>query len=271
MERLDIRQPRTFGYQIGDKFARVLTLQLRKPYRLVVAALPAQGKLSQWLVIEAPQLVQQEVGAATLYEIRLTYQIVNIHPELQDIAVPHHYLRYSDGHTTGQALIPATRVGVSVVHKASGGEFQPDHPPWSLRFPYVRPILFGCLFLSALLGVASLHWGFPLLTQPRPFTQACRRLRHLRQTGDDSTREALLIIHQAFNATAGRTVFADALAEFFAAHGRFAPLRQPITEFFLRSRQVFYGGLAESQAPQYSRAELAVFAQRCSDFERGLG
>ncbi len=271
MERLDIRQPRTFGYQIGDKFERVLTLQLRKPYHLVVEALPAQGKLTRWLVIEAPQLIQEALGAATLYEIRLTYQIVNIHPELQDIAVPHHYLRYTDGHSTGQALIPATRVGVSVLRKASAGEFQPDHPPWPLRFPYVRPILLGCLFLSALLGVASLHWGFPLLAQPRPFTQAYRRLRQVRQGGADSTREALLIIHQAFNATAGKTVFAETLAEFFEVHRRFAPLRQPITEFFLRSRKVFYGGLAESQAPPYSRAEIAAFVQRCSDLERGLG
>ncbi len=271
VERLAIQQPRTFGYQIGDKFARTISLRLRKPYHLTADALPAPGRLTEWLAIEAPQVVQKNGSAATQYEIRLTYQLVNINPRLLDLAVPPHLLRYTDGQETLKVLIPATRISASLLHQGTDGDLQPDRQPWPLRFPVRKPILLGSLFLSSLLGVAYLYWGAPLLTEPRPFMAASRKIRRARQQpGANHPREALQIIHQAFNETAGKTVFADTLGDFFESHAQFSPARQPITDFFLRSRKVFY---AEEMGgdEQESLREITAFVQRCSDLERGLG
>lgn len=272
VERLDIRQPRSFGYQIGDKFERTLSLQLRKPYRLTPDELPTPGRLGEWLVLEAPEIVHEDLGASTRYEIRLTYQIINVKPDLPGIAVPHHFLPYTDGQETLKVLVPAWRVGVSVLRMDGHDELQPDRQPWSLPFDYFKTILCGSLLLISLLGLACLHWGLPSSAQRRPFMDANRRLRRARHRHWDEHQyhEVLQIIHQAFNEVAGKTVFADALAEFFDDHKQFALLREPITDFFLRSRKVFFDGGAKDPGARYSQGELVAFVRRCSDLERGL-
>ncbi|MSR13920.1 MAG: hypothetical protein EXR86_05010 [Gammaproteobacteria bacterium] len=270
VEQLDLRQPRSYGYQIGDKFERTLSLQLRDPYHLAPDALPTHGRVSDWLVLEAPEIIEKDLGGSVLYKIRLTYQVINVDPNRNDIPVPHHFVRYTDGQETLKALVPATRVGVSVL-RTGDDDLHPDREPRSLRFRYFKATFYAALLLSALLGVVTLHWGLPTKQRP-PFMEAYRRLRNSRHcfSGEDSYREALLSVHHAFNATAGKTVFADALTEFFNKHAQFVSLREPINDFYQRSRTAFYEEPVEHHGEQYSHEELVAFARRCSDIERGL-
>ena len=272
VERLDIQQPRSFGYQIGDRFERTVTLQLRHPYRLLVDTLPAAGRLTEWLACETPQLAQTNLGGSMRYDIRLIYQIVNISPDLHDIALPHHELRYGDGKETLTLLIPAWRVGVAALHLGTGGQMQGDRVPWSLPLPYFRPILCATVLLLSVLGLGYLHWGLPVPATHQPFTRAYWQARKWRQQGwdDERYRAALLLIHKAFNETAGKTVFADALAAFFDDHLQFASARQPVTDFFLRSRRYFFAGTRPDDGERYSYQDMVAFVQLCSNIERGL-
>lgn len=272
MEQLDIRQPRSFGYQIGDKFERFIHLQLRKPYELEISALPTQGRHTMWLALEAPHIEQKNLTASTQYKIILSYQIVNIDPEVRNISVPELYLQYTNGKDAFKLLVPASWVGVSVLHDHQRGYLQADRIPSLLPQAYLRSIVFGSLLVAALAGLIFLHWGLPALTKTHPFVTAYRGLRKLRHRpwDDECYRDALRNIHQAFNDTAGRTVFAERLTEFFNDHNRYAPLKQSINDYFTHSRRYFFESENDDQIFQYSLSELVSFVQECRDIERGL-
>ncbi len=272
IDLLDIQQPRTFGYQIGDKFHRTIELQLRAPYRLARKSLPTAGRLTEWLASETPEVVEHTVAQATRYHIDLTYQVVNISPDETDIAVPHLDLLYSDGRETLKALVPATRITVTVLRRSDQQTLQPDQVPLPIvtrRWPLA---LYGSIVMVALSGLAWLQWGLPSRSHARPFRVACRQLRQLRgrEWDEDSYHKALQAIHEAFNATAGKTLFADRLTAFFAEHRKFAALQRPISDFFMHSRQFFFNADGAAPALYYSQAELLAFAERCCDVECGL-
>ncbi len=272
IEQLDITQPRSFGYQIGDKFERSILLRLRKPYQLKIEPLPLQGRMTEWLALEEPIVDVVNLSDSTQYDIQLTYQIININPDVTDIAVPHHNLIYSDGKEIFKALIPASRISVSVLSTHANKSLQPDRIPSKLPQRYLRIILVGTLLLFALTGLAYLHWGLPFSAIKHPFDQACRDLKKLqhRNWDDNNCREALQIIHQAFNETAGKTVFVEQLDEFFSEHKQFTSIQMPIEDYFHRSRTYFFESDQGDQFIKYSLSGLLTLVQDCRDIERGL-
>lgn len=272
-ERIDVEQPRAFGYVIGDKFERKVRLQLRKPYRLVAERLPRSGRLTEWLAIEQPQWDEAQRNTSTRYDIRFVYQLVNINADMDSVAVPDHLLHYSDGKETLKVLIPASRIGVSMLRTTGNAELQANRAPQRVPFVYASVAIVGGLLITALLVLAWLQWGLPSPAHLTPFRNVHRRLRKAAQRDwdDEQYRDALRSIHAAFNDTAGRIVFAETLAEFFAAHERFEPLHEAVTQFFLRSRVCFFEDGASEYAERYRPSELLEFAARCADMERGLG
>jgi mxaA protein len=71
----------------------------------------------------------------------------------------------------------------------------------------------------------------------------------------------MLVLHRAFDATAGRRVFADDLDAFISRHQHFLPLRNRIAAFFEMSRAVFFG--VGVQAP-----DVASWMGLCRDLAR---
>ncbi len=272
VERLDIDQPRLFGYRIGDKFERSIVLRLRKPYQLKTDSLPESGRLTEWLAIESPRIDQKNMAGATEYHIQLTYQIVNINPEVRDIAIPHQDLLYIAGSETSAVLVPATRVNVSVLRDPTKKDLQPDRAPLLLQQRYFTMAVFGTLLLCALIGLVALYWGLPFVSKDHPFAEAYRSLRKLRRRtwDDDSYRESLQNVHRAFNETTGKTVFAEGLGGFFNDHRQYAPLELSIEDYFARSRKYFFEGAEDDQSTRYSLAELLALVRSCRKVERGL-
>lgn len=82
-------------------------------------------------------------------------------------------------------------------------------------------------------------------------------------------REACRALHAAFNQTAGRTVFAEAIDAFVEQAPRFAALKGDIRTFFVRSEAAFFADPAAAHAPP--RDWLLAFARACRDVERGSG
>jgi mxaA protein len=74
-----------------------------------------------------------------------------------------------------------------------------------------------------------------------PFAAAARRISRRSSSSQSATTDALLSLHEAFDATVGRRVFADDLDRFFDEHRQFAPFRAETEQFFRLSRAAFFG------------------------------
>jgi mxaA protein len=272
VEQLTIEQPRAFGYHIGDKYGRTIELQLRKPYKLEARSLPAAGRLSEWLAVDAVRLEQRELGASTHYVIRLTYQIVNINLEVLSIPVPHIDLAYGDGKETLKTLVPATRIGASMLADPAGYELQADAVPLILPYRIAHIAITACVFAAAIAGLIVLRRGVPFANARRPFGALYRSLRKSRkQDWDDAHyRAALHAVHAAFNDTAGRTVFADGLPGFFREQPGFARIETSITDYFAHSQAYFFAHADDVRGERYTRADLLTFVNACRGIERGL-
>ncbi|MGE0485973.1 MAG: hypothetical protein AB7Q81_17635 [Gammaproteobacteria bacterium] len=263
-------QPRGFGYLLGDRLERTVTMTVRAPYRLDREALPAAGRLGDWLELAPPRVESRRAGAVTRYVIHFVYQLVNVDPAFREISVPHHEIVYTDGKDSGKVLVPAIRVSVAPLRAPEQDELQPPRPPAPLGFNLLPLAVFALFAVAACGTLAWLRWGLPGSARTRPFGVAARELAALRRRGDDieAHGEALRVVHHAFDTTAGHTVFADTLDEFFAAHPRFADLRDPITLCFAHSRRYFFAGGA---GDDLGLGDLVTLVERCRDVERGLG
>ena len=272
IEQLDIVQPRTFGYHIGDKFTRTVSLQLRAPYTLDRNALPGAGRLSEWLSLEAPQVSVDERDGASHYEIQFVYQVVNVGTQAASIAVPHHELVYGNGQETLKALIPATRLTLAPLIGSTEQGTQAPQAPLPLVFDASRAWLCAAALAASALLLAWFYVDLPWRRKARPFSRARRTLRAAERRGwqEQDYEAALRAVHEAFNETAGRTVFADSLATFFAEHVAFNAIEAPVSEFYARSREYFFSGAGAAPTARYSARELLTLVQGCCDLERGL-
>lgn len=271
VKRLDIRQPRTFGYQLGDKFERRISFLVHEPYVLDTEALPEPGKLNTWLAIEAPDIEQNAMGSYTRMQLRLVYQVTNVETGVSQIPVPHHDLVFTDGAEQVKVLVPAIRIELNTITDPRGTDLQADQAPQPLARRYDLIVLYAGVLLLALAGLGWRYYGLTLSDKKQPFTSAWKRWRRrLGAADEETTVAALRDIHQAFNETAGHTVFAESLDEFVSEHAHFAPLRQPINDYFAHSRAVFFAAGDNAPAAHYSPAELVDFLRACSDAERGL-
>ncbi len=269
--RLDIEQPRSFGYHIGDRFSRDIKLELRAPYVLDTKALPAAGRFSEFLTLDTPRITSSARDGATSYDIRFDYQVVNVGLEAASIAVPHHDLQYSNGQEVLKALIPDTRITVTPLRAKDDATLAANTAP--ARRVFDATALWACAtsLVLSVLGLVFMHGRLPSWRRARPFMLAFDEVRAAQRRGwrDEDYTAALRAVHRAFNATAGRTVFADALTEFFHEHPAYAGLHAPLTEFFARSRGFFFApGVVDDE--RYSASELAALVKRCCDVERGL-
>jgi mxaA protein len=151
-------------------------------------------------------------------------------------------------------------------------KLRPSQAPLLLPQSIFKVALFSLLLLGSLLGLAYLYWGLALLRKLKPFAEVHRRLKktHSRSWDDKSYREALQSIHQAFNETAQKTVFAERLDEFFREHNKYQPLQQPITTYFTHSRKYFFDPVKDNHRFEYSRSDLMNLVEACRDIERGL-
>jgi mxaA protein len=266
----EVVQPRGFGYLLGDHIERTVTMSVRAPYQLDRTALPAPGRIGDWLELAPPRVESERDGSLTRYVIHFVYQLVNIDPAFGEISIPHHELVYGHDDDSGKVLVPAVRVGVAPLRAPGQDELQPARPPPPLDFNPTPLAGYTALTVLACGALAWLRWGLPGGARTRPFAAAARELATLRRHGDDAESHgaALRAVHRAFDATAGHTVFADALDGFFVEHPRFAALRDPITLCFAHSRRYFFAGGARDDL---TLDELVTLVERCRDVERGLG
>lgn len=264
---LDVVEPRAFGYSVGDVLQRRVLLQLPPGWALDLSSLPKARRPGQALELRAAQLDGRE--------LRLDYQVFLAPTEVRTLEVPplqlrlagpagEQFLRVDAWPVTVAPLVP-----LDVSPRTGLGELRPDAPPPPIGTEARRLRL--ALYAAALALVATylvhVYVGLPWWgRRQRPFAQAWRSLRRLpAEPAGPRQREALLLLHQALNASAGQVVFEAGLADFIDAHPRFAPLREGLAGFFRRSHDEFFAG----RSGQADLPSLRALCRACRDAERG--
>jgi len=279
VEKLEMTTPRPFGYVIGDTIEHRVFLVLDPGFELDPDSIPEPGRASRWLALNESVLETDERDGTTRHSILLRYQIVNAAESVIGAGTPPLSLRILGPEGDLPVVVPAWgfTFGPIVTHEDRTAGRRPDLRPALPPPPFeteVRTVRVGALGLLTLVLMALIVKerliGRFAAPSGRHFDRAWRRLRR-RSKGSDSPgafTEALVEVHAAFNATAGRAVFEHDLARFFVEHPRFESVRTPIEAFFAESGKLLYGRneAAPDTGPRLDR--LRDLCRACREVER---
>lgn len=293
IDAVNIYEPRTFGYFIGDMLERDVQVVTSGNTELFTAALPRPGPLTYWLDLVSIDHTEREADGRRIYDIKLKYQIFYSAIEATELDIPAFPLKFKNPTSVApdetapndseeaakkySASVPALRLTLSPLRNLVLNDLMPEKTKElsDVLRPNVQaheiPVASKEKMLAfsglALLGCGLLlFWHYAIWPfkkrAGRPFTQADRQIRDLLPygVGDASYREALLILHRAFDEAAGHRLFAEDASAFTREHPRFEGLAPRLKAFFESSRLYFFGDdrrTAEDRFPFESVKRLA--------------
>jgi mxaA protein len=276
---VDFHAPRAFGYFIGDLFTHEVTVHLDPGISLDRASLPRRGPLTYWLDLVSVDLEETgTIAAGKSYRLYLLYQTFYAPLEPKSLTTPVYSLSARSPEETIHLEIPAWPFLMSplreIIPSKAGAsmDLQPDVDPRPHQLMTEQRLILVSLALatSALLALAWRRgWGF-FGKRQRPFGSAARKIK--RYSDDPANVEAylsaLLTLHRAFDAAAGRRLLADDLALFLNLRPGFRAAATEIARFFAASRQAFFGAGTESARSLLPICDLGSLARRLAQLER---
>ncbi|HSH72518.1 MAG TPA: hypothetical protein VK974_05605 [Methylophilaceae bacterium] len=292
--KISIIEPdRAVGYTVGDILERTVTLEVKKPYKLLDTSLPIVGYehryKGQVSGIELSHIRHEtlENDDNTIYTLYLAYQVFTNNVVAKPAVLPAEVVKFkgpakasatSIAAKTGivQYTIPSWNFRISPLAVFGSVKVEQDMSP--LRGPLLLDptpqklhlkILLVILGLSllGLLYILGMRAWLPLMG--RPFGKAYRDIRKLPAT-PEALQQAVARMHLAINATAGSSIFTDNLDTLIASKPAFAPVKTDMERFLGLSRQVFFEPQAKHDAGSEPLVWLKGFCRRCRDCERGL-
>jgi mxaA protein len=264
---VSVQPPRGFGYFPGDSVRVRWELDLPRGSRIEPGSVPVAGPMTTAIDLQSVRLMRTVTDDREHDRIDALLQIFFSPQEPQALAVPGFAVTVRQGGRASEVSLPGFSVTVA--------PFRHDlTPPLDTRLvlPDPAPALpdrDGPRLMLALGGGLAGIGGAALLAaawlgragagRSRAFRAAWRQIR-----GGLDGRAALLALHRAFDATAGRLVLADDLDGFVARFARFAPLRQEMDWFFALSRSVFF----ENAGTEPDRPGLLALCRKLAAAER---
>ena len=279
VDALTVTTPRPFGYVIGDTFEHRISLVLERGFDLDTASIPEPGRAGRWLNLNRAALESEAGNGSTRYAIVLHYQIVNAAGSLTGAGTPPVSFRIVGPEGDLPVVVPAWgfTVGPVVAPQEHAAGRRPDlrpalpPPPYPTDTRTARVAVLGLAALVLIVLIVRERLARRLTAnRAKHFDRAYRRLVRLaKDPPSGAYPDALVQVHAAFNATAGRAVFEHDLARFFDEHPRFEPLRTRIEALFTESARLFYGSGADSPASGGRIDRLRDLCRACRDLERG--
>ncbi|MBS0251259.1 MAG: nonribosomal peptide synthetase MxaA [Proteobacteria bacterium] len=303
IEAVNVYEPRKFGHFLGDTLERRVEVITSGKTELFTAALPRPGALTYWLDLVSIDHSEREENGRRIYDITLKYQIFYSALEAKQLDIPSFPLRFKnpnsvapEGETPSEpstvsqsgnytATVPALRLVISplrdivlddLMPEKTGDisdVMRPDAVPQEISVAPRERLLW--VSASALAGSGLLllwHyaiWPFARRAK-RPFTQADRQIRSLQSAGAGEApyRDSLLILHRAFDQSAGRRVFAADVPEFVAQHQRFSRLLPRLKSFFESSQLYFFSDNRRAAEDRFPIGDLSKLAADLAREER---
>ncbi|MFN3623035.1 MAG: nonribosomal peptide synthetase MxaA [Hyphomicrobium sp.] len=257
---VSVRDPRAFGYFLGDVIHRKVTVRVGPNQKLDTASLPRPGPLNYWLEIAHADHHETSEGDDTVHTLDIDYQTFYAPLDPRKLTIPGFNVKIEGA---GELAVPEFGFIMSPIRQlfaaasqssGSAVELQADKPARRLSTGAERTALL-ISGIAALIGSAGLAWHnawWPFNRRPsRPFTEAARYLRANAASlaGAGGYRDALLRLHRAFDLAAGRRVLADDVPIFIGEHPEFQSQRPAIERLFLASRYAFFADdVADAQA-----------------------
>ena len=271
------------GYTVGDIVDRIVTLEVKKPYKLLETSLPIVGferrYKNQLVGIDLSSIKhdKRDTSDSTIYTLYLAYQVFTNNLVAKHGATPPEYLKIiaADGKIY-QLRVPTFDFVISPISVFGAVKIENDMSPF--RGPLLLnaepekerlKILLAMLAVSllGLLYILGRRAWLPMMG--RPFARAYRDLRKLPDNAE-GLQKSVARLHKALNTTASNSVFSDTLELFLATKPAFKPIQADLERFFEVSRHVFFESGSTQPAGASPQAWLKHFCRRCRDCERGL-
>lgn len=284
--KLSIVEPnRDSGYTVGDLLTRVVSLEIKKPYKLLDTSLPIVGYEKRYkgqvIGIELRDIKKQEKenSDSTIYTIHLTYQVFTRNVVAKPAALPSEFVKIQGEKDIYEFRIPSWNFRISPIAVFGEVKLETDMSPFRgpvlKQYDQEKIVLRTALVILALAALGLLYILGAHAWLPRmggPFARAYRDLRKLRKLppSDETLKLGLTRVHQAFNHSLGNSVFSDSVDQFLHQKPVFAAIRQDINQFFDLSRRVFFEPADAQQMDENQHEWLRQFTRRCRDCERGL-
>ena len=279
VEHLSVKTPRPYGYVIGDVIEHEVSLALEPGFELDRASVPEPGRVTRWLSLNEASHEGERRNGTSRHTIRLRFQVVNAVQVVTTAGTPPLSLRIVGPEDDFPVVVPAWAFTISPIsppgERPAGRlpDLRPALPPGPVPtdMRMVRVAALGALALGLAALVARKYLAERTGRRTRGhFDRAYRRIQtRMRGSAPSGAYvDALIEMHAAFNATAGRAVFEHDLARFFVEHPRFEPLRAAIAALFTESATVFYGDGATPGADDGSLNRVRDLCRACRNVER---
>lgn len=269
------REPRAFGYQVGDLVRRDVVVFAPAGWTLNGESLPKPGARGQPLELRSVARTEQREDGGVRHQLQLQYQVFFAPSAVRTFDLPPLRLvlqgavREATLHVDAWPVVVAPLVQAEAPARRGLGDLQPDREPFTIDLAPTQRWLRAWLALAAaaLLALGLLHVALPALDRRRrPFAQAFAELRRLPSDADTARwRDACRRLHRALDRSAGEVVFEHGLQRFVGARPAFAPLRDDLQRFLQLSRREFFTGAARDAT---DAAWLVELSRRCRDAER---
>lgn len=270
------REPRAYGYQLGDTLQREVLIEVPAGLALDAASLPMPGARGQAIELRAVRLGSEPMPGGQRQRLRLDYQVFFAPREVRTLEIAPLILRYT-GQPRDQTLrIDAWPVTVapllplSVSPRQGLGDLQPDVAPPLIDASALqqRLLLWAGAATLAMAWLAWARLGWPWWQRRHlPFGQAWAHLRRLPDTPDSERwHAACRRLHRALDQSAGQVMFEAGLPAWLARQPALAPLKEDLARFLRLSQQLFF---APGAAAPPDAGWLRSLSLRCCQAERG--
>ncbi|NOS98891.1 MAG: nonribosomal peptide synthetase MxaA [Methylotenera sp.] len=262
------------GVQVGDVLNRTLTIEVDAPYQLAKNALPMKSELRNGIELAEITVKTSEKNHKNSYHIALRYQVFASAAKPTVMQLPEESFTFTDGAKALSTQLPAWHFWfaplVSEGITNAKDNLQPQYKPTLINVSghYTRLWLALAALMAGLLGLvyinADKRW-LPFMNGA--FASAHRQLKKLPKT-EASHKQALVLMHEAFNRIHGENLFASDVERFVSTHTAFAKFKTDITNFFTQSNASLFDSQAQNST-QFMQV-LIVLSKRLRDCERGV-
>lgn len=263
------------GIQVGDVLTRTITILAKTVEPITPKALPVKGTRVGGMELAEINLSQTVEKKQTRYMIALRYQVFAHATQAAEMELPKETITLLDG----EPLIlpawkfwysPLVNADLETAKKAILPQAKVSLIDQSNRL--MRLLAFAGLLLLGCIGLiyinADRYW---LPFMGGSFARAYRQIKTMaKKRGADTSapKEALSLLHDAFNQLFGRGLYPSKIDAFLASHPEFSKLKTEITTFFDLSNQTLFSDTAADNK-QVMQKILSI-SKQLRDCERGV-
>lgn len=253
-ETLTVAEPtvtnptRAFGYSLGDIVEQKVLLR-KGGETLTLIELPVEQREGRWVT-------RRKVSVSADGQLlTMRYQVVNAPPDVRAVSLPELALQSTENveinipawEFTIAPLIPASTDPESRVPLMQD-DWRPQLPTGDVRMRHLKKLgmALAATLLSWLLWLVWRNWRE---ANTLPFVQAYNKLRHVKtKNASQDEADSWLILHRAFDQSAGRSIAAGSVPALLARVPWLKPMEADISQFFDRSSARFFSAETSQQS-----------------------